>query len=186
MCFEKLICPECASVNEIPIHQLGMVVACPSCKTENVANKDQTGAKTAKEESRDMKHGCLILIVILILPALGLYKGCGWISERNAEKEAKEEQIERLREQLRADEGDTHGAWAYMQIAVKKKLKSPRGASFPFGGHRDVKFLGSERYRVKSYVDAKNSFNAEIRTHFEGVIKKVSGGWQIESLNLLN
>ncbi len=80
------------------------------------------------------------------------------------------------------DQGDLHGAWAYMQQFVEKKLKSPSSADFPFGGSRHVTPLGGGRYKVDSYVDANNSFGAQLRTHFEGVIKRVAGGWELEYL----
>ena len=80
------------------------------------------------------------------------------------------------------DNGGAHGAWAYMQIFVEKRLKSPKSADFPFGGYEHVTDLGGGRYQVDSYVDAENSFGANIRTNFHGVIKSVDGGWQLESL----
>jgi len=80
------------------------------------------------------------------------------------------------------DTGDVHGAWAYMQLFVEKKLKSPKSADFPFGGYRHVTELGDKRYKVDSYVDATNSFGAVIRTQFEGIIKEVEGGWELEYL----
>lgn len=76
------------------------------------------------------------------------------------------------------------GAWVYMQQFVKKRLRSPSTADFPFGGHRNVKPLGNDRYLVESYVDSQNSFGATVRTNFRGVIKEVEGGWQIEELTL--
>ena len=78
---------------------------------------------------------------------------------------------------------DVHGAWAYMQLFVEKHLKSPKSADFPFGGYRHVTPLGSGRYKVQSYVDAKNAFGVEIRTNFEGVIKRIDGGWKLEYLH---
>ena len=69
-----------------------------------------------------------------------------------------------------------------MQLFVEKQLKSPSTADFPFGGHRHVTKLGGNRYRVDSYVDSQNSFGAQIRTEFEGVIKSVDGGWELEYL----
>lgn len=80
-----------------------------------------------------------------------------------------------------AEENDMHGAWACMQILVKKRLKSPSSASFPFGGAQGVTPLGSGRYRVSSYVDAQNSFGATLRQPFTGVIRRVGDGWQLES-----
>ena len=77
---------------------------------------------------------------------------------------------------------DVHGAWAYIQLFVEKRLKSPGSADFPFGGHRHVKSLGGGRYSFDSYVDSQNSFGAKLRTHFEGVIRKVPSGWELEHL----
>ena len=80
---------------------------------------------------------------------------------------------------------DVHGAWAYMQIFVEQRLKSPKSADFPFGGGTyHTKDLGGGRYEVNSYVDAKNAFGANIRTHFNGVIRRKDSGWVLEYLNL--
>lgn len=89
-----------------------------------------------------------------------------------------------VRAELGAPSGttNTHGAWAYMQQFVLKRLKSPASAEFPFGGARDVQPLGDNRYAVKSYVDSQNAFGATVRTHFYGVIKQTSAGWELESL----
>ena len=83
--------------------------------------------------------------------------------------------------------GDVHGAWAYMQIFVEKRLKSPKSADFPFGGGSyHTTDLGGGRYKVNSYVDSQNAFGANIRTHFDGVIKRKDGGWILEYLNFRN
>lgn len=83
-----------------------------------------------------------------------------------------------------AGTANTTGAWAYMQEFVKQRLKSPTTADFPFGGHRDVQALGDDRYLVKSYVDSQNSFGAQVRTQFSGVIMETPTGWKLESLEL--
>ena len=80
--------------------------------------------------------------------------------------------------------GNVDGAWAYTQIYVEKQLKSPRSADFPFGGSRGVAYLGNNLYSFNSYVDATNSFGAEIRTSFSGTIRKTSGGWTIETFSM--
>lgn len=97
-----------------------------------------------------------------------------------------ESERHRSTEQAAAPSGTTNvtGAWAYMQQFVKKRLKSPSTADFPFGGHRDVKPLGDDRYLVESYVDSQNSFGARVRTNFRGVIKQTQGGWKLEELVL--
>ena len=75
-------------------------------------------------------------------------------------------------------------AWVFVQLEVEARLKNPGSASFPFGGHRDVVDLGRERYSISSYVDAKNSFGATVRTRFSATIRKVQGGWQVEAINI--
>ncbi|MEI3040485.1 MAG: hypothetical protein V8T90_15590 [Victivallales bacterium] len=83
-----------------------------------------------------------------------------------------------------AKEGeDIHGAWAYSQLFVEKRLKSPSSAKYPFGAASKgaVKHIGNDVYFVKSYVDSQNSFGATIRTNFELKIKRVDNGnsWQL-------
>lgn len=80
------------------------------------------------------------------------------------------------------ESNDVHGAWAYAQQFVEKRLKSPSTAKFPFGGARGVTPLGGGRYKVDSYVDAQNGFGATTRQHFHLVIKQLPGQWQLESL----
>lgn len=80
--------------------------------------------------------------------------------------------------------GTEDGAWAYMQLFVEKSLKNPDSADFPFDGISNVTNLGNGEYRVRSYVDATNSYGATIRTHFTGKIKRVEEGWRLISLDM--
>lgn len=58
------------------------------------------------------------------------------------------------------------------QDAVKANLKSPSTAKFPWGYDQyNIKEISSgnvdaKQYVISGYVDAKNSFNAEIRNRF--------------------
>ena len=69
-------------------------------------------------------------------------------------------------------EPQDHMAWAMAQHFVKQRLKSPSTADF--GGilsnvqdyTKGVKYVGDKTYEVRGWVDAKNSFNATIRSHF--------------------
>jgi len=81
-----------------------------------------------------------------------------------------------------ASGGGTHDAWAYMQLFVKERLKSPTSADFPFGGHREVKPLGGGRYSVTSYVDAENALGVDMRQHFTCTVRRGDGQWILESL----
>ncbi|MBU4185805.1 MAG: hypothetical protein KKI12_10040 [Proteobacteria bacterium] len=80
-------------------------------------------------------------------------------------------------------------AYIMMEDFVKRRLKSPSTAEFPgvFDGKLDhVTSLDGQKYRIVSYVDAQNSFGAQIRTRFIGEIQQVSDDqWQLISLNLL-
>ena len=65
---------------------------------------------------------------------------------------------------------------ADIQEVVKKQLKSPNSAKFPLTfDEYDIKYVGETdngmyTYTVTSYVDAKNSFNAELRVKYTGAI----------------
>jgi hypothetical protein len=77
---------------------------------------------------------------------------------------------------------DDDGAWAYMQLFIEEKLE-PKEVDFPWwSSDRKIDYLGGGVYEVKSYVDTKNSFNADIRKKFKGKIKKLSEGkWRMKS-----
>ena len=60
-------------------------------------------------------------------------------------------------------------AYNYCKDWVKERLKTPSTANFPFTPLKVIKEDGS--YYVYSYVDAQNSFGAEIRTKFICVTK---------------
>lgn len=64
-------------------------------------------------------------------------------------------------------------AWTAATMEVKKKLKSPSTAKFPFSYNNEhIKKSGSGKFQVISYVDAENSFGATIRTNFVVEIEK--------------
>lgn len=96
--------------------------------------------------------------------------------------EAKKRQEKEEREKT----GNHVGAYVYMQMFVKERLKSPKSADFPGPASEFCRPLGDYRYRVDAYVDATNSFGAEIRTKFSGIIKQNVGSdsWTLESLNI--
>lgn len=61
---------------------------------------------------------------------------------------------------------EARAAWSFARVLVKERLKSPRSADFPLTPDSWVK-LGASRWRFSAYVDARNAFNAEVRTRFE-------------------
>lgn len=58
---------------------------------------------------------------------------------------------------------------------VKKKLKSPKSADF--SSNCIVEDYGDNIYTALSYVDAKNSYGAEIRTHYKLKLKWNGQEW---------
>ena len=87
------------------------------------------------------------------------------------------------------DEGsgdpDKIGAFVMSQTFVEKRLKSPSTADFCSYSDATVTDLGSGKFRVSAYVDAQNSFGAQIRTNYTCVLKSTDGDtWTLESINL--
>ena len=68
---------------------------------------------------------------------------------------------------------------------VRKNLKSPSTAKFPglFESEDHVKYIGSGKYKIISWVDSQNSFGATIRTKYScTMIDKGNNTWGIEDL----
>ena len=68
---------------------------------------------------------------------------------------------------------------AYMTAKdkIEQQLKNPSSANFASIDSSDIKEF-SNKVKVNSYVDAKNSFGAMVRTHFSVVVNKDS--WTID------
>lgn len=75
-------------------------------------------------------------------------------------------------------------AYVMCKQFLEDRLKAPKSADFPFESYNDVtQSLGSGRYRVRSHVDAQNSFGAMIRTDYDCTVQWVSKGrWRLEDL----
>ena len=68
-------------------------------------------------------------------------------------------------------------AWVFTQYLVEQHLKSPKSEKFPFGGAQNhVEETVPGIYIIRSYVDAKNAFGAEIRQHFFCKLQRKSDG----------
>lgn len=78
-------------------------------------------------------------------------------------------------------------AYVMMQDFVKRGLKAPSTAKFPWMGDSQVMVARSkdQTYTVYGYVDAQNSFGAMLRKEYTGVVKQVGEDqWELVSLNL--
>jgi hypothetical protein len=62
--------------------------------------------------------------------------------------------------------GDSGMAFVMSQTFIKRRLRAPATASFPWSFADGVKVLdfGDCEFRVKAYVDAENAFSANIRS----------------------
>lgn len=79
-------------------------------------------------------------------------------------------------------------AYLMMEDWVKDRLKAPSTAKFPrttdYQSHTTK--LEGNKYQIHSYVDAQNSFGAQIRTYFKGTVQQISEDkWSLISLELL-
>jgi hypothetical protein len=66
-----------------------------------------------------------------------------------------------------------------VKLAVEAHLKDPSSASFAWA--MDFKKIDEDTFVTSSYVDAKNSFGATLRTHF---VARVSKSGTLKSLSL--
>ena len=84
------------------------------------------------------------------------------------------------------DRTDSLTAYMMMQTFVERRLKSPKSADFPnplVGQHKHVRHIGDHTYVIDSWVDAQNSFGADIRTRFVGKVQQVSDvEWRLVEL----
>lgn len=87
---------------------------------------------------------------------------------------------------LEVTDDDTLGeVWAMAQSFVKDKLKSPKSADFPIYTDSKISIENAgSYYRVTGYVDAENSFGAEIRATFSLVMEKSGTKYTLKECNI--
>lgn len=59
--------------------------------------------------------------------------------------------------------------WVFCKLLVKDRLKSPKSAEFPRTDYT-VRAIGGDDILVSSYVDAENTYGANIRSNFKCII----------------
>jgi hypothetical protein len=76
-------------------------------------------------------------------------------------------------------------AFVMSQEFVKRALKAPSTAEFPWYEDGFVTRLGDGRFRVSAYLDAQNSFGAQLRSRYSCVVKSArDGSWSLESIEI--
>lgn len=68
--------------------------------------------------------------------------------------------------------------WVCAQDVAKQSLKSPKSADFCPFYEAEVYSLGNKQYMAMGYVDAENSYGAEIRTNFTVWLTKTKDGYK--------
>lgn len=158
---------------------------CPYCKFP-------VGGRTIqpiKQKRRPLRFG---LVTIAALCALSFFTGMVSmqilthpVEEKKPQERANPVKVAKKTKPVEArpqrmdwrEREDPTMAYLMMEDFVKKRLKAPKTAEFPsvWSGRQDhVTYLGSQRYRIVSYVDAQNSFGALIRNNFVGEVEQIS------------
>ncbi len=148
---------------------------------------DHRVKNTKKTKTKKLFIIGAITLVLIAISIIMYSSKTEEISEEVIQKRIRDAKKSYTKKLEQKQKGNVDGAWVYMKMFVEQRLKSPKSADFPFGGATYYTTdLGGGRYRVNSYVDAENAFGANIRTRFNGVIKRKDGGWVLESLNFEN
>lgn len=71
------------------------------------------------------------------------------------------------------------------QDFVKDRLKSPSTAEFPSSRNVNIFETGTNKYMIKGYVDAQNSFGAQLRTQYECEVQLDGETWKLQHIQLL-
>jgi len=156
-------CPECEK------QVSDSAPSCPHCGYQLI--KDEKPEYVFPKKRRKISSLGWAFMIIVVILIIGFLKDCG------------------------SDSGDTdnktkyysgHDAYLEAQSFVKKQLKSPSTAEFPYYNkvENNVKYLGTNKYKIESWVDSQNSFGATIRTNFSCTIIFIGNG-QVQCKDLV-
>lgn len=180
---------------------------CNGCgKQVQATVKSPTPARAPKKHSGlKVIFGVFVALVVLLgaMAVLGLMVDATMTDEERAARDAKraeekaaeeaQEQQERMEAEIRRQELATRTnkplAYRMSQDFVKRRLKTPATADFPSivweGESVNVDVVGPQEYVVRSYVDAQNSFGAQMRTHYVARLRQESkNNWRLLSLEM--
>lgn len=123
------------------------------------------------------------LLILIIWSMIYSFTPSGKAGAKRA-KIIDQQQQETTRQKIQQEQ-DTLTAFYKSQEFVKKYLKSPRTAKFPWlPSDSQIKNTKNNIYQVSSYVDSQNSFGAIIRTNYIVIMEKVSGNeWKLINID---
>ena len=137
---------------------------CPHCgcatKKSILAEQERKNQEQWNNLSpREKKIYTIITIAIIVLVSVFLFKACSGSTKEddyNTESRAK----------------------VCAEMAVEDRLKSPSTAKFCPSYEMTATNLGGDRWKVTGYVDAQNSFGAEIRESWTVVFTLTEAGYK--------
>ncbi len=147
------ICPECSS------NISDRCGACQNCcyQIENEAEKAKKVGN--KKASTGVLVGCLNVVFVVAI-SLVLVTCSGPNEPPRTPEQAAQEKAERLVKDLKLH------AFGICKKVVEQSLKAPATAEFSGFTWESVRKRPMDVFEVRSYVDAQNSFGAQIRTNF--------------------
>ncbi len=145
-------------------------------------------------EAKQKAQGCLGLLVIIF--GFWLYaqiphgtkapaKPAPTQGELAQQKIDQEKRAAEARVAHEKHECEEDGAMAYFtsQDFVKRQLKAPATASFPWFYNIHTHYLGQCRHEVNAYVDSQNLFGANVRTRYIATLRYAGNDkWTLEDL----
>lgn len=132
---------------------------CPTVKSIR-AEKERINQEQWNNTSPTIKKiSTIVTVAILVLIAVCLFKACSGIDTE--------------------DNYNTEGrAIVCAEMAVEDRLKSPSTADFCPSYEMTVTNLGGDTWKVTGYVDAQNSFGAEIREYWTVTLTLTETGYK--------
>ena len=117
----------------------------------------------------------------------------GWFQVENTDNEfgwiygpltmgSKEWEAQKKAEQRRSVAKSV--AYAAAKNVIRRRLKSPSTADFPFFSVGHTKYIGDKTYLIRSYVDAQNSFGATVRINYSVKLKNTKDEWDVLNVRM--
>ena len=144
-------CPFCGKT--IPV----TAKTCPSCGDDVSGGtvSASLAASTPAKQAPKAGLGCAVVLLLMV-------GSCWWILTPDNSPEA---------QRKRAEDNAKATTTVLCETAVKRRLRAPGTADFPFAHVTNAEALGSNRYRLRSYVDAQNAFGAKLRNNFVCIVE---------------
>lgn len=120
-----------------------------------------------------------ILLIIVVIAWVAQCLPSKQTPENKARKARQAETDKRNREHAYCNT-DTITAMVMAEKLIKPTLKAPATAKFARPSDSTIVNIGDCTYQIKSYVDAQNSFGANLRNHFTATIKYTgNNNWRL-------